>query len=161
MPAQLYTFVFYFLFLFFILPFSVLTSAIVKTNITTGINAYIIVSNSMNPAIPIGSVIYTKKGDSYNKGDVITYSLNGATISHRIEKIVAIGKEIYYSTKGDANSISDLDLVSRGTILGKTVFFLPFVGEIIIALRNQNLILIGAVLPTLLVFAFLPKALRF
>lgn len=104
----------------------------------------------MNPSIPMGSVIYTKKESTYKKGDIIAFPLKGKTISHRVDDVIKVGSQIYYSTKGDANTISDFDLVERRSILGKTVFFLPFVGEIIVALRNQNLILLGAVLPTLL-----------
>ncbi len=150
MTAQLYTSVFYFLFLFFVVPFSLLTSAIVKTGFLTGVNAFVVVSYSMNPSVPMGSVIYTKKESTYKKGDIIAFPLKGKTISHRVDDVIKIGSQIYYSTKGDANAISDFDLVERGSILGRAVFFLPFVGEIIVALRNQNLILLGAVLPTLL-----------
>lgn len=143
------------------MPVSVLTSAIVKMSVVTGINAYVIVSNSMNPTIPIGSVIYTKQESTYNKGDIIAFLQKGKTISHRVEDVIKVGSQIYYSTKGDANTISDFDLVERRSILGKTVFFLPYIGMIIIALRNQNLILLGAVLPTLLFLKISPKALRF
>lgn len=161
MTAQLYSSIFYVLFLFFVLPFSVLTSVILKMSVTTGINAYVIVSNSMNPSIPIGSVIYTKKETVYKIGDIVVYPQKGKTISHRIDDVIKIGSQIYYSTKGDANTTSDFDLVERGIIFGKTVFFLPYIGEIILALRNQNLILLGAVLPTLLFLRIGYKALRF
>lgn len=161
MTAQLYSSIFYVLFLFFVLPFSVLTSVILKMSVTTGINAYVIVSNSMNPSIPIGSVIYTKKETVYKIGDIVAYPQKGKTISHRIDDVIKIGSQIYYSTKGDANTTSDFDLVERGIIFGKTVFFLPYIGEIILALRNQNLILLGAVLPTLLFLRIGYKALRF
>ncbi len=130
-------------------------------SVTTGINAYVIVSNSMNPSIPIGSVIYTKKETVYKIGDIVAYPQKGKTISHRIDDVIKIGSQIYYSTKGDANTTSDFDLVERGIIFGKTVFFLPYIGEIILALRNQNLILLGAVLPTLLFLRIGYKALRF
>ena len=127
----------------------------------TGINAFVIVSNSMNPSIPIGSVIYTKREPSYKTGDIVTFLQKGTAITHRIEDVIIIGSQIYYSTKGDANTISDFDLVERGSILGKTFFSLPYIGEIIVALRNQNLILLGAVLPTLLLVRIGHKALRF
>lgn len=155
MFAQIYSFCFYLLFVGFLLPFSLLTSVIIKTSVSTGVNAFAVVSNSMNPSIPMGSVIYTKKDTTYHKGDIIAFFQKGKTISHRIEKIVNVGSQIYYSTKGDANYIADFDLVSSENTLGKTVFFFPYVGELVVALRNQNIILLGAVLPALLGFFML------
>ena len=161
MSAQIYSYFFYLIFFGFLLPFSVLTATIIKTNVATGLNAFVIVSKSMNPAVPMGSVIYTKKDTVYHKGDIIAFLQKGKTISHRIERIVHVGSQIYYSTKGDANYVTDFDLVTSENTLGKAVFFLPYIGELIVVLRNQNLLLLGAVLPTLLLIYVLRNSLRF
>lgn len=129
MPAQLYTFVFYFLFLFFILPFTIFNVIVLKTPLLSNIKSFIISSGSMEPKVPTGSIIYTLKEKIYNKGDIIAFVDNNVAVSHRIVGIKELGSEIYYSTKGDANNMEDEDLVSKEAVYGKIIAVIPFVGK--------------------------------
>lgn len=129
MPAQLYTFVFYFLFLFFVLPFTIFNVIVLKTPLLSNINSFIISSGSMEPKVPTGSIIYTLKEKIYNKGDIIAFVDNNVAVSHRIVGIKELGSEIYYSTKGDANNMEDEDLVSKEAVYGKIIAVIPFVGK--------------------------------
>lgn len=157
MSAQIYSLIFYCIFFFFVLPFSVVTNLIIRTGFATGVNAFVVVSNSMNPTVPVGSVIYTEKKQTYKRGDIISFKNHGNTISHRVDKIIDIGSQLYYSTKGDANVVSDFDLVSVDKIIGKTVFFLPYVGAVIIAVRQLNPLYILVLAPLLLFFFIKPS----
>jgi len=129
MPAQLYTFVFYFLFIFFILPFTIFNVIVLKTPLLSNIKSFIISSGSMEPKVPTGSIIYTLKEKIYNKGDIIAFVDNNVAVSHRIVGIKELGSEIYYSTKGDANNMEDEDLVSKEAVYGKIIAVIPFVGK--------------------------------
>ena len=68
-----------------------------------GYQVYNVVSGSMEPSIPIGSVIYVKTVDPVDitKGDVIAFQSGDSVIMHRVvdNKIV----EGTFVTKGDAN----------------------------------------------------------
>jgi len=129
MPAQFYTFVFYFSFLFFVLPFTIFNVIVLKTPLLSNIKSFIISSGSMEPKVPTGSIIYTLKEKIYNKGDIIAFVDNNVAVSHRIVGIKELGSEIYYSTKGDANNMEDEDLVSKEAVYGKIIAVIPFVGK--------------------------------
>lgn len=134
---------------FIMLPFVVFTLLTSQTNVFAGMKSYIIVSGSMEPAIPVGSIIYTKSQDFYSENDVIAFNKDSETVSHRIVNLKAIGNELYYTTKGDANKVSDSDLVARGDIVGKTFFAVPYLGKIIMSLKTPIGFASGIVLPTL------------
>lgn len=112
-----------------------------------GIKPYIVVSGSMEPVIPTGSLIYSAQKNTYDSGDIVAFMQGGSVISHRIEEKVMVGSEPYYSTKGDANSITDEELVSQTRIIGAVVNVLPSVGSIIMLLRNPYSIMVGLCLP--------------
>ena len=72
-------------------------------------NAFIIVSESMEPNIKVGDIILEKKvnEEELNKEDIITYKQDGKNITHRIVNIEVIDNITVYTTKGDNNKIED------------------------------------------------------
>jgi len=100
----------------------------------TGLQVYTVLSGSMEPAFPTGSLIYVKKVDPFTlqSGDVITFMLNEETIAtHRIVDVVPDESDhgtIRFRTKGDANESEDGQLVHYKNILGSPVFTIPFLG---------------------------------
>lgn len=135
---------------FILLPFVVFTLITSKTALLDGIKSFVIVSGSMEPSIPTGSIIYTLKDDFYSNGDVIAFEAEGKTISHRVMGIQTVGNEIYYATKGDANNSADGNLVPRENVVGKTYFFVPFLGKLVMSFKTPIGFAIGIVLPALL-----------
>lgn len=86
-----------------------------------------VISGSMEPVIPTGSLVYVKAEDVDNlkENDVITfYGKQGSIVTHRILKIEKDG----FVTKGDANFDVDLAKVLPSQVIGKVVFSLPFLG---------------------------------
>lgn len=122
--------------LFVILPIVLFTLFTSRTALLGGIRSFVILSGSMTPAIPVGSVVYTQVNKAYDEGNVIAFSRGGVTVTHRIHDIVKKGSGIVYKTKGDANNTDDSELVSRGNVLGKEFFYLPFAGYVIVFLRT-------------------------
>lgn len=94
-----------------------------------GIQVYYVISGSMEPEYPVGSLIYVKEvdPDSIEVGDVITYVLQDNTPStHRVVRIDAENKHFY--TKGDANEVEDEAPVHFNNLLGTPVFKIPYLG---------------------------------
>ncbi len=127
---------FYSLLSFVIFPFTVFNFVILNTNILPKVKPFVVVSGSMEPAIPTGSIIYTIKKKEYQNGDVITFLDGKGNTSHRIVGSTTVGGERYYLTKGDQNDFKDEDLVSENNVLGKITATIPFVGRAILFLRN-------------------------
>lgn len=145
--------------LLIVIPFLVFNILITRTLLLPGAKSFVITSGSMEPVIPEGSIIYTIKQQGYKIGEVITFVKDTTSISHRITNLVKVGSEIYYETKGDANSVADKDLVSSRNVFGKIVSFVPVVGNIFLFYKNPLGLILGTVLPTLLFLA--PRILAF
>jgi signal peptidase len=86
-------------------------------------------TGSMEPAIPVGSVVVIKPVDpeTLKVGDIICFQLSEPTsITHRIINITNEG----FITKGDANEDPDQWIVKKENVIGKAVFTIPFIGYI-------------------------------
>lgn len=138
---------------FILLPLVVMTLITSKTEAFSGLKSFVVVSGSMEPTIPTGSIIYTVKKDFYANNDIVAFEDRGRTISHRIVDVKGIGNEIYYATKGDANNVEDSDMIVRSNIVGATVFFIPYIGKIIMAFKTPIGFGIGIVVPSILFIA--------
>ena len=95
-----------------------------------GYNIYEVVSGSMEPEIPVGSVIYVKAAEpeTVEAGDIIAFVQNGSVITHRVEENRYVEGE--FVTKGDANSKEDMEPVKYGSLEGKVVYHFPVLGRI-------------------------------
>ena len=81
-----------------------------------GYQIYTVISGSMEPAIPTGSLVYVRNTapSGIEKGDVIAFygSLeNGSIITHRVVSNNSVSGE--FVTKGDANAKEDMEPVSH------------------------------------------------
>ena len=99
-----------------------------------GLKPYVVLSGSMEPKYPVGSMIYTKKVDpaDLKVDDPLTFKLSsGAVATHRIVEILPpekAGGQIQFRTKGDANQNADSAPVPADRVLGKPVFCIPLLG---------------------------------
>ena len=97
--------------------------------------ALAIASGSMHPVFDRGSVVITEqvneKYDNYNKlkeGEIIAFKAEKNIVVHRLIRIVNIGDEVYYYTKGDANEEEDNYLIKKENIIGIVRFKIPYIG---------------------------------
>ena len=84
-------------------------------------------TGSMEPAIPVGSVVVIKPVDpeTLKIGDIICFTLTEPTsITHRIINITDEG----FITKGDANEDPDHWIVKKENVIGKAILTVPFIG---------------------------------
>ena len=102
-----------------------------------GIKSYVVISGSMEPAIPVGCMVYAKEVDPKTlvPGDIIVFykSANGAgaksgatPITHRVIENNKVSGEI--TTKGDANEHNDLSPVTYNNVEGKVIYAMRRLG---------------------------------
>ena len=104
--------------------------------------AYVVLSGSMEPEIPTGSVVVVDgRKKEWNPGDVITYRRGNMVVTHRI---VEKSEEGYY-TKGDANAEEDAGIVLEKQVIGNVIVALPWLGFGIIWLRQRGTLFFLAV----------------
>lgn len=97
-----------------------------------GYEIYNVVTGSMEPEIPTGSVIYVSQiaPEEIKSGDIIAfYSGDGeSVVCHRVvENRIVEGEFI---TKGDANPREDINAVTYGELIGIVVRHFPVVGDL-------------------------------
>ena len=92
-----------------------------------GFTRTVVMSGSMEPTIPVGSMAITMKQDTYEVGDVIMYwnSDYNLYILHRIVEDTPNG----FITQGDANERPDSQFVKYDQIVGKCIFFSAALGK--------------------------------
>lgn len=96
-----------------------------------GLNTYYVSSDSMEPAINKGSLVFTKQVElqDIRVGEdvlVFTSPVNGKTFMHRVIYINEPEQLIY--TKGDNNNVADPVPAEFSVCKGKAVFNIPLVG---------------------------------
>lgn len=123
-----------------------------------GVQVYSVISGSMEPEYPVGSLIYVKEVDpsEIKVDDVITYVLPSETPStHRVVRIDEENQLFY--TKGDANKTEDGSPVHFKNLIGTPVFKIPYLGYVAYYIQHPPgmyiAIAAGAVL---LILVFLP-----
>ena len=112
-----------------------------------GFTRTVVMSGSMEPTIPVGSMAITMKQDTYEVGDVIMYwnSDYNLYILHRIVEDTPNG----FITQGDANAHPDSQFVKHDQIVGKCIFFSAALGKFMALLGRPW------VIPTLVVILVL------
>lgn len=117
-------------------------------------DARVVQSGSMEPALPTGSVIFILPKDKYSEGDIVTYRKNKqeTPTTHRI---VATDEDDGKSfiTKGDANTSNDTGLVKKEEILGSVRFHIPFLGFVINFARQPLGFFLFIIIPAIIISA--------
>ena len=106
-----------------------------------GYGAAVVLTGSMEPAIPADAVVFVQARDRYEPGEVVVYQSDSLLAVHRI---VSIDGEMV-TTRGDANNTDDAPLpLTR--IRGRVIGHLPWAGAAIRLLKTPaaTLILIAA-----------------
>ena len=125
-----------------------------------GLELFVVLSGSMEPDYPTGSLIYVKEADTagLKVNDVITFRLDGDTIAtHRIIEVTEVNGETAFRTKGDANEMEDGAAVRASQVIGTPVFTIPYLGYLAEYIQSTSgryaAIAVGAFL---LLMVFLP-----
>ena len=125
-----------------------------------GYRYFYLISGSMEPTIPTGALVVVHKEDSYEVNEVITFisensAIYGSPNTHRIAEIIERDDgSLLYRTKGDANELTDVELVSEEQIYGKVVFHtgsMLWLGKLIEMLLSPGGFVMLILIPILLV----------
>ncbi|MBE5918432.1 MAG: class B sortase [Pseudobutyrivibrio ruminis] len=118
-----------------------------------GVQAFNVISGSMEPTISVGSIVYVRnvEFEELSQGDVIAFESGASVVTHRIVEINTEDKLI--TTKGDANNTEDFNPVSYTNVIGRMIAHFPIYGTIVAWLTDTVgklvavvVLIIGAVL---------------
>lgn len=114
---------------------ALLLAAIMVFGLWQGIRPMIVVSGSMEPNLPVGSLclIDTRYRD-IRQGEIITFDFGKEKITHRVIGVLQEG----YVTRGDANGVQDFAPVRRHQVYGKLAGHIPYVGYVIAVLQRYG-----------------------
>ena len=108
----------------------IIAALLVAAPILLGYRPVVVLSGSMAPAYPVGSIIYYKQAsfESLGEGDAITFAIGERSLAtHRIVSVDRQAKT--FVTKGDANPAQDAEPAPYDRVRGRaTRFALPYVG---------------------------------
>lgn len=128
-----------------------------------GLKPLAVLSGSMEPEYPVGSLLYVKNVDTkkLKVGDDITFMLDEKTLAtHRIVGVIPDEDDdsvVRFKTKGIANEYSDGGLVHSKNVVGKPVFCIPYFGYVSSYIQNPpGLYIAIAAGIIILSLAFLP-----
>ena len=98
-----------------------------------GYQLYTVISGSMEPEIPVGSLVFIKdmQAREVKEGDVIAFyggRDTNAIITHRVVKNKVIEGE--FITKGDANQTEDMNPVDYQEFIGRVELSIPKAGNL-------------------------------
>jgi len=131
-----------------------------------GLQAYPVLSDTMAPLYPAGTLVYVEETDyrHLSEGDVITYMVSQEEVeTHRIMGVVPDETDpsvLRYRTKGDQNGTEDPVLVHYRNVLGVPVTGIPCLGYAVAWVQNPVAAGLGAAVVLLAVLSSLPGGRR-
>jgi len=117
----------------------------------TGATPYVILTSSMEPKLPPGTLVVSRPvaPDEIGVGDVITYQLVSGepeVVTHRVVSVgFTTGGDYQFITRGDANHLPDPAPVRSVQIRGRTWYAVPYVGRAtsLVSTHNRRLLTWG------------------
>lgn len=116
-----------------------------------GYGAAVVLSGSMEPTFSKDDIIFVKKTDSIDIGDVVVYQSNDSLVVHRV---VSMDGDMVV-TKGDANNIEDASF-DKCAIKGVVIGCIPSLGVVVNAIKTP----LGTVLVLLCAFLLIELSFR-
>jgi len=125
------------------------TQLLISGSLGQTYRAYIVQSGSMEPALPVGSIVFTRTNSNYAKGEIITFKTNNSDtlVTHRIVDTVTENGEEFYLTKGDANEEVDSGKVAMNQVIGRSFLSVPGFGYFADFVRTPKGFVIFVIIP--------------
>ena len=104
----------------------------------TGAHALTVLTGSMEPTLPVGSVVVSRPvpADRIVAGDIITFtdrdpeSPATRVVTHRVVDVRASPTGPTFGTKGDANNVGDARRTAAADVIGVRWYSVPWVGTV-------------------------------
>lgn len=109
-----------------------------------GATPYTILTGSMRPAMPPGTLVVDRPVDpeTLRTGDVVTVQLTSGRPVYVTHRIVAVERRLdgglRFQTQGDANDVADDELRRPEQIRGKRWYSVPYLGYVSNAISGQH-----------------------
>ncbi len=132
-----------FAWLFILATLSILAVAVLLPRVG-GATPYTVLSSSMEPDLPPGTLVVVKPtpAEQIGVGSVITYQLNSgksSVVTHRVVSQTIDGQgQTRFQTQGDANSAADQEWVRPAQVRGELWYSVPFLGYVNNLLTGQQ-----------------------
>ena len=131
----------------------------------TGGSSFVVAGGSMEPSIPMGSVVLATPvaATDLRAGDVVSLQTGSAraVFTHRIVRLATLPDGPYIETKGDANPEVDPSLVSTDDVIGRVSLSVPYAGFGVALLSSlQGVLFVVSLAALLLVTAWLLESLE-
>ena len=103
-----------------------------------GYKVYAVISGSMEPALPAGSLVYVKAAEpvSVIPGEIIAFSDDGEVVTHRVMQNRS--DEGSFITRGDANNTDDLFPVPYRNLIGRVKYHVPVMGALMLYFASMK-----------------------
>lgn len=110
--------------------------AVLVSRSVRGVSAQAVVSGSMRPVLPVGSLVIIRRlpSDAYRPGDIVTFAMPGHAMlaTHRIMAVYRVdGPLVVMRTKGDANEAPDPFVTDIRAVRGRVELQVPLVGYLV------------------------------
>lgn len=111
----------------------IIFALVIAAPILAGYHPVVVLSGSMEPNYPVGSVTYYKAAafNEIAEGDAITFRAGESSlVTHRVVEKSETGRS--FATKGDANNTIDPNEVTYDQVVGKAVnICIPYAGYLV------------------------------
>ncbi len=137
---------------------------ILKIALNTSIPLAYVPSKSMEPTLKVGDLVVIKgvSPQEIKIGSIIVFYVPGHygedeyRIVHRVVKIVNLGNELGFETKGDNNPISDYyrwGYIPFSHVVGVVIYKIPYVGYAALGIKKPIGIFLVSLLIVILLFS--------
>ena len=117
----------------------------------------IILSGSMEPVLPVGSIIVLDlKERNPVREDIVTYRISRTLITHRLIR----NEGMQYVTKGDSNTEEDPIPVDAKQIVGTVRICIPWLGFLFLFLKKHGILFLPLIILIHFFYQFLNQILR-
>ena len=107
----------------------IVTSVPLAVPSLVGYEIYNVTSGSMEPTLPVGSVIYVEpvQPETVQAGDIIAFYVDATVVTHRVVENRFVEGE--FVTKGDANELEDFNNPRYSDLVGVVKYHFPYLGN--------------------------------
>ncbi len=109
----------------------------------------------MSPAFETGSLVIVEpvEPEDIAVRDIITFRDRPGGHHLTTHRVVAVhkGKELGFTTRGDANKADDTQSVPAGNVVGRVTRFVPYAGYLLHYVKTREGLLIFIVLPGVII----------
>ncbi len=106
-----------------------------------------VLSGSMEPQLHVGDIAIVERIEPLDArtGDIVTFRdpAQPRLITHRVRNMQVKGDQVIFTTRGDANNLSERWQVKKTGEISRIMYTVPKLGHVLIYARHSGLLAIG------------------